>query len=126
MNIPFSLNWIRSKCYSYILQTSFKKSNYKEIRQEIKNRCCFLFFSLPLKNIIILKNYYTKNNTIICIKPLFGNNVIVFEKKKYNTKVYTEKKNFNVFSNFKKKRKQNAKLQRISRDNHAISYQNKR
>ena len=106
MNIPFSLDWIKSKCYEYILKTNFNKLNYKKIRQEIKNRCNFLIFSLPLKNIIILKNYYLKNNIVICIKPLIGNKCIVFEKTKYNIKIYNHNKEFNVFTDFKKKRKQ--------------------
>ena len=106
MSIPFSLNWIQSRCYNYILTTNFKKLNYKKIRSEIQKRVTFCYITIPLNNIIILKNYYIKNNIVICIKPLFGNKVIVFEKTENNiSKIYTENKNFNIFSDLKKKRK---------------------
>ncbi len=105
VNIPFSVDWICSKCCDYIFETDFKRSNYKKIRSNIQKICTFAFFSLPIKNILILKNYYTKNNTLICIKPLFGNKIIVFEKKKKKTRMTVESKRTNVFLEFKKRRK---------------------
>ena len=105
VNIPFTIDWICSKCCDYITNTDFKKCNYKKIRSNIQKICTFIFLSLPIKNIVILKNYYTKNNTLICIKPLFGNKIIVFEKKKNKTRMIVESKKINVFLEFKKRRK---------------------
>ena len=122
MNIPFSIDWIYHKCYNYISNTNFKQTNYKKIRSHIQKLCSFLFFTLPIKNIIILKNYYAKNNTIICIKPLIGNKIIVFEKRKYMINFSIKPENFNLFVELKKKRSKNGKPKKSLRTSSTISY----
>ena len=122
MFIPFSINWIYHKCCNYISNTNFKQANYKKIRYNIQKLCSFLFFSLPIKNIIILKNYYIKNNTVICIKPLIGNKIIVFEKRKSTTNISIKQKDFNLFVELKKKRRKNGKPRKSSKSKSTISF----
>ena len=106
LDIPLTTKWIYKKCEKYVRSLKFKGKSYNQIREELRNICSFMFFKLNIKNIVVLKNYYNKNNIIVCIKPLIGNNKIVFIKEKHS-KFYSDivDRNYNVFTENKRRRR---------------------
>lgn len=106
MDIPFNFEWCKKKCTNYICNLKLKGKKYKAIRTDIQKQLKFGCFKLPLNNIVVLKNYYTKNCIVISIQPFFTNKKMIIVKKKNDNSplcdinYYDIDKNVNVYEHF--------------------------
>lgn len=106
MSIPFTFEWCKKKIENYISYLSMKGKKYKHIRGDIQNKLKCYFVKIPINRIIVLKNYFCKNQIIVCVKPYFTDKQIVAVKQRTVGKINKIKyfaldKNINVYNYFK-------------------------